>query len=82
LVSSVFEESLNHVPFKKLKNYLNFFLWRSRFKRFLRLCVAIFLLLRFFPLGTVLHLLNNDVQFYSYSYGAKKLIMILFVFDN
>src|SRR5512145_1464737 len=29
-----------------------FFLWRLARRRFLRLCVAIFLRLRFFPLGT------------------------------
>ena len=45
-----------------------FFLWRSRFNLFLRLCVAILRRFRFFPLGISCHLLSWTVYFYFTKY--------------
>jgi hypothetical protein len=50
---------LFQVIMNKLQNYLFFFLCLFLRKRFLRLCVAILCLLRFFPLGMMLLFREN-----------------------
>jgi len=47
-------KKFRNIFFYKIRNYFFFFLWRFLRRRFLRLCVAILCLLRFFPQGILL----------------------------
>ena len=55
---------LFNVSNKYIKNYLFFFLCLFFRKRFLRLCVAILCLLRFFPLG-IFSCFNNGYPYFT-----------------